>query len=590
MEHEASHSIPYLKEALIFLVAAGVVVPVLQRLGLNSILGYLVAGAVVGPFGIVTVTDDLFGVHLTMLTISDPEGVRHLAELGVVFLLFLIGLELSGPRLWAMRHLVFGLGALQVAVTAAVLTGIGAALGLSTPAAIAIGASLALSSTAIVVQLLVDAGRLAAPPGRVQFSILLMQDIAVVPVLLVIGALAADNNMNVWESLVFSVLGAAILIPAILFAGRRVLGPVFRFVGARRDRDMFTAAALLVIIGTAAATNLAGLSMALGAFLAGLVFADTEFSHQLESEIAPFKGLLLGLFFLSVGMTIDPRVLFDAPLTLAGVVVGTVVVKAAIIFVLCLMVRQPLSVALEAGLMLSQIGEFSLVALALASGLGIVPDEVARILVVAAGITMAMTTALAVPIRRLAQAVAMQGEGTRAAETLKEASQSSGHVIIAGFGRIGQGIGDLLDERHVPYLALDLDSQAVARARKAGKAVHFGDIQRPDVLKNARAANARAVVLTMDKPNANANVIRVLKRLGMKTPVVARAHDKQHAMELYALGADQVVLEAFEASLQMGEETLVTLGFPRDAAHAVVAEQRETGRRELADAAMAVRE
>ena len=582
MEHEAAtHGIPYLKEALIFLVAAGIVVPVLQRFGLNTILGYLICGMLVGPFGIVSIADSVFGVPLHMVSIPEQDGVHQIAELGVVFLLFLIGLELSGPRLWAMRRLVFGLGVAQVVVTACALAAITHAFGLGAEAAVAVGASLALSSTAIVVQLLVSRGRLASPPGQVMFSVLLLQDIAVVVVLLLITALGAEEAGSIAVNLVFSVVAAGVVIPLILFAGRRIIGPVFRFVGARQDRDMFTAAALLVIIAAATATSLAGLSMALGAFLAGLVFADSEFSHQLEAEIAPFKGLLLGFFFLSVGMTIDPRVVIEAPLALAALVLGVIAIKALVLFVLALAWRQSLPVALESALMLSQIGEFSLVGLALAASLGVVPAEYARVVVVAAGITMALTTVFAGPIFRLSGFLEARKQVGTLGHTLTERKEE-GHVIIAGFGRIGQAIGDLLEERHIPYIALELDAHSVARARKKGKPVHFGDVRRLDVLRNAQAGAARAIVLTMDKPSANGAVLTALKYIGISTPVVVRARDTVHAKELYGLGAREVVLEAFEASLQMGEETLVALGFPREAAHSMIADQRERGKRELA--------
>jgi CPA2 family monovalent cation:H+ antiporter-2 len=583
MENEATHALPYLKEALIFLVAAGVVVPILQRLGLNPVLGYLVAGVAVGPHGLVRLADAVFGVRLDVLAISDAEGVRTIAELGVVFLLFLIGLELSVPRLWAMRRMVFGLGGAQVLLTGAALAAAALAVGFTWQASVAIGAALALSSTAIVVQLLVAAGRFASPSGQVMFAVLLMQDIAVVPVLLVIGALGAPEGQIV-ERIALAVAGAALVIPLILLVGRRILGPLLRFIGARRDRDMFTAAALLVIIATASATQFAGLSMALGAFLAGLVFADTEFAHQLEAEIAPFKGLLLGLFFLSVGMTVDPAVLVDAPVTLLAVIAATLAIKAAVMAAIALAARLPLAVAVESGLMLSQIGEFSLVALALGATLGLVPADAARILVVAAGITMTLTTAVAPLVFRLGGAIATRREGERLAKTLAEGSPE-GHVIIAGYGRIGRAIGDLLEERRIPYLALDLNSQGVTRARRAGKPVHFGDVRRTDVLNNARARTARAIVLTMDSAAANAAAVASLRQAGIETPVVARARDASNAQELYAMGADEVVLEAFEASLQMGEETLVKLGFPREAAHIVIAEQREAGRRELAETA-----
>lgn len=587
MEHDAaavSHALPYLKQALIFLVSAGLVVPILQRFGLNPILGYLVAGVAVGPFGVVSVVDEVGGLSLELFAVSEMEGVRQIAELGVVFLLFLIGLELSGPRLWGMRRTVFGLGGLQVVVTATALSLAAVAAGLGMEAAVAVGASLALSSTAIVVQLLVASGRLASPPGQVMFAVLLMQDIAVVPVLLIIGALAGEGEGNLVVTLALNVALAAAIIVVILVAGRRVVGPVFRFIGARRDRDMFTAAALLVIIGTAAATSLAGLSMALGAFLAGLVFADTEFSHQLEAEIAPFKGLLLGLFFLSVGMTIDPRVVVDEPLALLAVIGAVVAIKAVVLTVICLAFRQPFAVALESGLMLSQIGEFSLVGLALASATGVIPFEVARIFVVAAGITMALTTALAGPIHRLAQATDRTRDENPKEAVLTDTTIES-HVIIAGFGRIGQAIGAMLEERHIPYVALDLNAAAVGRARREGMPVYFGDVRRADCLEAARAEVARAVVLTMDSPAANAAVIRNLRHHNIDTPVIARARDRDNAAELMALGADEVVLEAFEASLQMGEETLVSLGFPREAAHTMMAEKREDARRELADSA-----
>ncbi len=586
MEGEASHAIPYIREAAIFLVSAGIVVPILQRLGLNTILGYLLAGIAVGPYGIVQLTDDVFGVPLTVFTISDTEGVAKIAELGVVFLLFLIGLELSAPRLWAMRRLVFGLGGLQVVLTALALTLAGHAAGLALQPAVAVGAALALSSTAIVVQLLISAGRLASPPGQVMFSILLMQDIAVVPVLLVIGSMAGgEGDTSVFMHLAKSLALAAAMITFILLAGRRVLAPILRFIGARQDRDMFTAAALLVILGTAEATSMAGLSMALGAFLAGLVFADTEFSHQLEVEIAPFKGLLLGLFFLSVGMTIDPLIVIQQPLTLLAIIVVVSVIKALIITALALLFRQPLAVAVESGLMLAQIGEFSLVGLSLAYSLGVVPSDVARLLVVSAGVAMALTTASSGLIQRFTERFATsQREHVPASAQLASAAPDN-HVIIAGFGRIGRSIGALLDARRIPYLALEMNSRAVTHARAKGLPVYFGDVRRLDVLQNAHVRTARAIILTMDSPAANADAIRLLRASGLKVPVIVRARDTSNASELYALGADEVVLEAFEASLQMGEETLVALGFPRDAAHSVIEDQRETGRRELADAA-----
>ncbi|WP_075222040.1 cation:proton antiporter domain-containing protein [Acuticoccus yangtzensis] len=588
MEGEVAHGIPFLKEATIFLALAGLVVPILQRFGLNTILGYLLAGVAVGPYGIAQLGDSVFGVPVSAFTITDTEGVHSIAELGVVFLLFLIGLELSAPRLWAMRRLVFGLGGLQVVLTAAALTCAGIAAGLGVEAAVAVGAALALSSTAIVVQLLISAGRLASPSGQVMFSILLMQDIAVVPVLLVISSMASAGETSIAMHLAQSLALAAVMITAILLAGRRILAPVLRFIGARQDRDMFTAAALLVIIGTAEATSIAGLSMALGAFLAGLVFADTEFSHQLEVEIAPFKGLLLGLFFLSVGMTIDPAIVLQSPLALVGIIIAVSLIKAVVIMLLALAFRQSLPVAVESGLMLAQIGEFSLVGLSLAYTLGVVPEDIARLLVVSAGVAMALTTATSGLIQKLTDRLTTPARAEHAPSTARlETAAPDNHVIVAGFGRIGRSIGALLDARRIPYVALEMNSKAVTMARKRNLPVYFGDVRRLDVLKNAHVSTARAIVLTMDSPSANADVVRLVREAGLAVPVVVRARDKAHAGELYAMGADEVVLEAFEASLQMGEETLVALGFPREAAHSLIEDQREAGRRELADAARA---
>ncbi|MEM6848068.1 MAG: cation:proton antiporter [Pseudomonadota bacterium] len=570
MDHEAAHHIPFLKEALIFLVSAGVVVPILQRLGLNSILGYMVAGIAVGPFGLVSLFDTLFGIHTQMVTIYDIEGVRRVAELGVVFLLFVIGLELSVSRLWALRRLVFGAGGAQVGVTSLVIAGCCLAFGLPTAAAVAIGVSLALSSTAIVVQMLIQRGRLASPSGQLMFAILLLQDLAVVPVLLIIKLLAPQEG-SLLQSLVISVGFACVAIPAIMILGPKVLGPVMQFIGARRDRDMFTAAALLIILSLASLTAALGLSLALGAFLAGLVFSDTEFRHQLEAEIAPFKGLLLGLFFLGVGMGIDPRIVFNEALTIGAIVIGLMALKAVIIIVIALAFGQSRAIAVDAGLMLSQAGEFSLVGIALALTLGVVPGPIGGILVAAVSMSMALTTALAVPIRRISSALEPKGHLTT--QSL-ENSPAEGHVVIAGFGRVGASIGAMLDLQRIPYAALELDPLTVSNARAKGLPVHFGDARRADILAAAHASSAIAIVLTMDSAAANGAVLQAIRREGIMVPVVVRARDSGQAHALYAQGADSVVLEAFEASLQMGEETLVAAGLPREAAHDLVAERR----------------
>ncbi len=578
MEHGSA--LGFLKEILLVLGAAGILVPVLQRLGLSAILGYLIAGILIGPFGLGRLVHDV--PVLEYVTISDVEGIAHLAELGVVLLLFMVGLELSLSRLWSLRQLVFGLGGAQVVVTAVVIGLVATALGLTTNAAIAIGASLALSSTAIVVELLVERRRLSSPPGRATFSTLLFQDLAVVPVLFVIGTLGATGSENVVLSLALSLGGAALAIGVILAAGRVVIEPAFRLIGGSRNRDVFTAAALLVILGTAVATAAAGLSMALGAFLAGLVFADTEFRHQIEADVEPFKGLFLGLFFLSVGMTIDPLIILSDPLTVLALVVGIMVVKALIVIAIALLMRLPLSIAVEAGLLLSQIGEFSLVGLALAAGLGVIDRELQSLLVVAVGATMALTPIIAGPAERLGRLLESRGTMKALGAELTSELGWRGHVIVAGYGRIGRMIGSILEAQRTEYLAVDLDSRNVATGRKDGAPVYFGDVRREEVLRNAGLQDASALILTMDNPAANEAVIATIRRAGLDhIPVVARARDAAHAENLYALGVDEVVLETLEASLQLSEATLRSLGLPPDAARMAVAERRESERMAL---------
>lgn len=575
MEH--GHAPAFLHEILVFLAVAGLVLPVLQRLGLSAILGYLVAGIAIGPYGLGRLAETW--PFLSYVVVSDVETISHLAELGIVLLLFMVGLELSLSRLWSLRQLVFGLGGAQVVVTGAIVAGIALLLGFGADAAIAIGACLALSSTAIVVELLVERRRLASPPGRAVFSTLLFQDLAVVPVLFIIGALGASGSQNVLWSLLVSIGAAAVAIAVILAAGRVLVEPAFRFIGGSRNRDVFTAAALLVILGTAVLTSAAGLSMALGAFLAGLVFADTEFRHQIEADVEPFKGLFLGLFFLSVGMTIDPLIVVAEPLTILAIVAGIMLLKAVIVIAIALAMRLPASIAVEAGLLLSQIGEFSLVGLALAASLGILTPEVQSLLVVSVGASMALTPLMAGPAERIGRALESRDTMKALGAELTSELGFRDHVIIAGYGRIGRMIGAILREQKTDFLAVDLDSRSVADARRAGDPVYFGDVRREDVLKNAGIESAAAVILTMDNPVGNEAVIAAIRRAGHhKTPVIARARDRVHAENLYALGVDEVVLEALEASLQLSEAMLRALGLPAEAARMAVAERREAER------------
>jgi monovalent cation:proton antiporter-2 (CPA2) family protein len=568
-EHE---TIPHLREIVVFLVAAGILVPALSRLRISPILGYLLVGAIVGPFGL-----GLLAAQrplLAVAAITDLEGVRALAELGVIFLLFMIGLELSIERLWAMRRLVFGLGTLQVLVTSLVIGTIAYGFGNSAGASIVLGACLALSSTAIVMQLLFEQRRLATPIGRTSFSILLLQDLAVVPILFVVGVLGARLGENVGAALIVALGRAALVIAGVYVVGRLVARPMFRMVARTRSAELFMAATLLMVIGTAAITAAAGLSMALGAFLAGLLLAETEYRHEIEVYIEPFKGLLLGLFFMSVGMGIDYRTIADEPLWIAASVLGLFVIKSTITGLLCLSFRLPRHLSLEAGLLLGQGGEFAFVVVGLALSLGLLPFEAAQFMLIVAGLTMLVTPLVAAAASRLAERVRNQSE--MHADEQEEAALSGleGHVVIVGFGRVGRMIGTVLDAEATPYVALDVDPLAVAAARENRLSVFFGDASRAEMLERVHAGAAAAIVVTLDDTAKADRIVQVVRHRWPHVPIHARARHAAHAARLLALGTQQVVPEALEASLQMAGRLLRTLGASEDVIHARLEVQR----------------
>ena len=563
---ETHHGIPYIREAVLFLVASGIILPLVHRLRISPVLGYLVIGVIIGPFGLGLLADE-FG-WLAHFVISDLEGVQALAELGVVFLLFMIGLELSLERLWAMRRLVFGLGGLQVVLSGAAIGGIALTLGAEAPAAMVLGACLALSSTAIVMQLLIEQRRMGTTAGRASFSILLLQDQAVVPIMFMVGVFGKsgeEGGVLVGLAVAF---GKALLAMALVFiVGRLVLRHLFRFVAQTRSAEMFMAAVLLVAIGTATLTGLAGLSMALGAFLAGLLLGETEYAHEIEVDIEPFKGLMLGLFFMSVGMGLDIRVIGDQILWLGLAVVGLFAVKAVIAGGLCRAFGLSTPVALETGLLLGQGGEFAFVVIVLAMSLGLVGGDLGQFVLIVAGLSMMVTPPVAGLGRRLSARLERRHDATRQDGALAALGKLEGHVIIAGFGRVGQTLGRILDREHVSYIALDSNAIETSQMRARGLPVYYGDVSRPQMLHRARAGHASALVLTMDDAAASERVVKTVRREWPELPVLARARDPVHAARLLKDGATAVVPETVEASLQLGSQLLTALGVPDEVCH-----------------------
>lgn len=576
-EHE---SIPYLREIVLFLIAAGILVPALSRMHISPVLGYLLVGAVIGPFGLGLLAVDW--PWLGVAAITDLDGVRALAELGVIFLLFMIGLELSIERLWAMRRLVFGLGSLQVLVTGFAIGLIAWGFGNSPAASIVLGACLALSSTAIVMQLLIEQRRLATPLGRTSFSILLMQDLAVVPLLFVVGVLGAKLGGHVGLALATALLRAVVVIAGVYMLGRVVVRPLFRMVARTRSAELFMAATLLMIIGTAAITAAAGLSMALGAFLAGLLLAETEYRHEIEVYIEPFKGLLLGLFFMSVGMGIDYRTIADEPFWIFASVLGLFVLKSTITGLLCLAFKMPRHVSLEAGLLLGQGGEFAFVVVGLAMTLGILPFEAGQFMLIVAGLTMLVTPLVGIAAGRLAEAIR---EKTRAPSDEPDEivlQGLEGHVVIVGFGRVGRTIGAVLDAEGATYVALDVDPINVATARGQGLPVFFGDACRAEMLDRVHIDEAAALVVTLDDAEKANRIVEIARRGRPDLIIHARARHRDHAARLLALGTNHVVPETLEASLQIAGQLLQALGTSEEVALTRIAIQRSLELAEMA--------
>ena len=569
---DAHGNFPFLKETILFLALSGVLMPLLSRLRINPVLGFLSVGVLLGPYGLAS----LAGTWpvLSWFTFARPEDVEFLAELGVIFLMFMIGLEMSVERLWSMRRLVFGLGGLQVALSAAAVGGLALWFGNSIEAAVILGVVLAFSSTAIVMQLLIQRRELGTPLGQSTFAILLFQDLAVVPLLVLISILGASSGEGSFASLLGSAVVKGVLTVVLIYLiGRRVVRPLFHQIAVDKQPDTFTALTLLTTLGVAALTWYAGLSMALGALLAGLIIAETEFRHEVEITIEPFKGLLMGLFFMSVGMGIDLRALLAEPLWIPLSVVGLLAMKALIIFVLLRVFGLSWGRSAEGGLLLGQGGEFAFIVIGMALALGLLERQVGQFMLIVVGVSMLVAPVVA----RLGQSLGdnIDRRAAPPAPEDMEVGELGGHVIIAGYGRVGQMVGQMLAEQGVAFVAIENDAQLIAHQRKAGVPLVFGDASRPELLRKLRIDQARAVVLTMDHTAAAIHAVQGIRRLMPMMRIIARARDEKHALLLREAGASVVVPETLESSLKLTGWVLETLGVPSDAALRLLEQERE---------------
>jgi monovalent cation:proton antiporter-2 (CPA2) family protein len=542
----------FLEQAAIFLVTAVIVVPLFRRLQLGAVLGYLAAGAIIGPWGL--------GL------IADADATLNFAEMGVVLLLFLIGLELEPSRLWALRRPVFGLGGAQVVVTAAVLTGIGIWLNLAWQAALVVGFGLAMSSTAIVLAWLGERGQLSSPSGRLAFAILLFQDVAVIPLIALLPVLSPDKTGHP-SGWILAAKGVA-AIAFVIVLSRLLVRPMLKLVARFGGREVFTAAALLVVIGAALTMEATGLSMSLGAFLAGVLLADSEFRHELEADVEPFKGLLLGLFFMAVGMSANLALLVVHPITVLGLVLGLMVLKSLLMYGLARVSGTGNEDAQRIAILIAQGGEFAFVLFVAAQAADILPAATADFLVLAVTVSMLLAPLSFTVHQRLLE----RWLERRKAPEFDPIDGPGNPVIIAGYGRYGQIVSRVLRMAGIPFTAIEASFQQVDFVRRFGNKVYYGDASRVELLESARAGEAKLFVLAIDDVEASVKTAAVVRKNFPNLPILARARNRVHYYRLRDLDIDREAIqrEIFLSSLETACQALQLSGMePARAARAV---------------------
>ncbi len=540
----------FLGVALIYLLAAVLVVPVFKRLGLGAVLGYLVAGIVIGPAGL-----DL---------VKDVDATLHFSEVGVVLLMFLIGLELNPSKLWQMRKPIFGLGSAQVLLSTAVLGLIGFMAGLEMVSALFMAAALAFSSTPIALQALQERGQSGGMVGQSAFSVLLFQDIAVIPLLAIVPLFALNAAGD--DSMTFMGVGRIVAVfLVIIIGGRYLLRPIFRYIAATRMREVFTAFSLLLVIGTGLLTDKAGLSMALGTFMAGVLLAESEYRHELELNIEPFKGLLLGLFFIAVGMSVDLSLVLERPVLIVVATLGFMVIKAVVLYGIGALAGHGKGDRVLLAILMAQGGEFAFVLIALVASVGLLPTQDAALLVVVATFSMLLT-----PFILWAHDKILMPALSQTPDRETDVVANEGHVIVAGFGRFGQIIGRLLLSLKVPVTVVDHDPNHIEMLRKFGYKVFYGDASRLDLLEAAGAGKAKLLILAIDDPDTLLATAELVKKHYPDLPVLARAKNRGDVVKLMEAGAIEVRRETFASSLEVGELALKELGYSAYQAHRTV--------------------
>lgn len=553
----------YLIDIVFLLIAAVVAVPFFQAIKLGAVPGFLIAGIIVGPYGL--------GL------INNIKEISNLAEIGVVFLLFIIGIELRPIRLWQMRRLVFGLGALQVSLTGILIGSIGYFLfEISLEASFIVGPALALSSTAFVLQLLSDKKVLKSIYGRTSIAVLLFQDIAVIPLLalvplLVIPEVSIGNDVGVVLAKSLLILGLVILL------GRHFLHPLLHRIALSGNSEVFTASAVLLVLGTAIVTEYAGLSMAMGAFLAGLLISDSSYKHQIKAEIQPFRGLLIGLFFMSMGMLFNVSLLFDNPTLTLGVTCLLIMIKIGVLFPIAYLFKLDKKNSLAIALALSQSGEFALVLFSLAHQFSLLTNELFQQLLLIILLSMLATPLLFYLAHFVASDPVIDG-------TISTKKPTTSPIILAGFGRKGSQIAEILSIANIPFVALDYDALIVKKAHKNGQTVFYGDVLKPEVLKSAGATNAEVIIVALNEQDSTEKVVSSLRKMHPGKSIYACGHNIEQCYKLRKLGATGVVSETLEASLELAGIALLTIGLDDKQQEVILQDFRRKYRQELENA------
>ena len=560
-----------IKDALVFFVAAGLVVPVLRAAKLPAVVGFILAGLALGPSGVSAFSDQV--PILEYVTISDPAAAAPLAELGVLFLLFLLGLELSFQKLWALKRTVFGAGTVQ-AILSAVVIGYGLFLiGLPATEAAIIGLALALSSTAIVMQLMVENKKAATPVGRSALGVLLFQDILVAPILIFVGFTAMRGEADLSTVLIQALFNGLLALIIIIAIGRYLLRHLFRLAINAGGRDFLMAITLLTVVGASVITYNAGLSLALGAFLAGLLLGETEFKHQTEIDLEPFKGLLLGLFFMTVGLAIDLSVVLENWQVVLGGLVAMLIIKTVLAFIAIRIFAGDNATAIETSFLLAPAGEFAFVIVG--AGLAAGSIAVGTSAIVTAIVALSM---LVIPATwRLGIWFAKVSSTTPPSHQIpSDFSANEGHVIVAGLGRVGRAVTHILEREQAEIVGLDTNPKTVSHQRALGRQIYFGDGGRKEVLQKAGLAHAGLVVVTLDNQLSAESMVKTARHSRPDVPILARARDADHAQLLYQAGATFVIPDAIEAGLQMSARALEQMGYESEAVQTLISSERET--------------